>query len=144
MALASDQEEDGEDTGAAVGIGNVTVKRALVKFSKKDIVMEGGMAAAELVDYLINQRDRNSYAILPEIYSPGPFIYGTLRKNDSVVSGPCRTGRMGQVHQIRISGVVFPRALKQFVGQLAAEGHQVTLVVDREPHTDFLTRFVSD
>ena len=52
----------------------IAYKRPKKYFTKEDIVIEGCLNIAELVDFLINQKDRHSYAILPEIYSPGPLF----------------------------------------------------------------------
>ena len=100
--------------------------------------MEGVLSLAELVDYLINQKDRNSFAILPEIYAPGPFIYGTLRRNEITCTGACRTVQGSSVYQLRLQGIIFPRNLNNFLRLLGPERIS-QLTQERQALTDFLS-----
>lgn len=91
---------------------------------------------AELVDYLINQKDRNSFAILPEIYAPGPFVYGTLCRNEFTSSGACRAVQGTTVYQLRMSGIIFPRNLVNFL-RILGPGRISQLAQERQPLSDF-------
>jgi hypothetical protein len=104
-------------------------------------MVEGILASAELIDFLINQKDRNSYAILPEIFSPGPFVHGTLRSNVVKFSGPCKGSDSELIYQLKIEGVLFPFPISHVIGELQDEGHTISLVVEREEATDFLSNF---
>lgn len=113
-------------------------------FTKEDIVVEGGIGLAELVDFLINQKDRNSYAILPEIYSPGPFIHGTLRRNIFIFSGPCKGFNGNQLYHLKITDIIFPGALDALLSELKSHGHSVSITVQSESNTDFLSAYKHD
>ena len=122
----------------------IQIKRKKTYFTKEDIVIEGSMALAELVDFLINQKDRNSYAILPEIYSPGPFIHGTLRNNSIIFSGPCKGVNSEIIHHFKINGITFPSSIRSLIHELESAGHVLTLNVEREPNTDFLSSYTHE
>ncbi len=137
---SGDESGDEKKASAPVTDAHVQFKRAPVKFEKRDIYLEGSLALAELVDYLINQKDRNSFAILPEIYAPGPFVYGTLRRNEITASGACRTIQGATAYQLRINGIIFPRNLSKFMHLLGLE--RITqLTQERQPLTDFLSSY---
>ena len=117
------------------------IKRPREYFTKEDIVIEGCLNIAELVDFLINQKDRNSYAILPELYSPGPFVYGTLRNNNIAYSGPCKDGNGGEIFHLKANGIVFPRSISSLSRELEYSGHKIFITVEREANTDFLSAY---
>lgn len=119
----------------------IQLKRSKTYFLKEDIMIEGSLALAELVDFLINQKDRNSYAILPEIYSPGPFINGTLRNNFVTFSGACKDSAGKLSYQLKINGVIFPHSTCYLLRELRESGHKISLIVEREISTDFLSAF---
>ena len=118
------------------------MKKNKVVFKKEDIVVEGFFAVAELIDFLINQKDRNSYAILPEIYSPGPFVHGTLRINSINFSGPCKGVESDSIYQVKVSGIIFPPSIFMIVTDLRKDECQVSLVIEREAATDFLANYI--
>ncbi len=97
---------------------------------------------AELIDFLINQTGGHSYAILPEIIAPGPFLFGTLQKNELTYAASCRTVTGQSVCQLRLSGVIFPRNLQKML-QLIDPHEKIisSLTQDRHESTDFLSRF---
>ena len=119
----------------------IQLKRSKTFFTKEDIMIEGSLSLAELVDFLINQKDRNSYAILPEIYSPGPFIYGTLRSNLVTFSGACKGSEGDLSYQLKINGVIFPGSICALFRELKESGHKVHTIVEREAFTDFLSAY---
>lgn len=133
--LVGDDDNDNisnEDSG-------IQLKRSKTFFTKEDIVIEGSLSLAELVDFLINQKDRNSYAILPEIYSPGPFIYGTLRSNVVTFSGACKGSDGELTYQLKINGIIFPGSIWALYRELKDSGHKVNTIVERDNFTDFLS-----
>lgn len=130
-----------EDSDSQTDILEIHVKRSKVFFTKEDIVIEGGIALAELLDFLINQKDRNSYAILPEIYSPGPFIHGTLRRNNFIFSGPCKGFNENQLYHLKITDIIFPGSLDALLCELKSSGHSVSITVQSESNTDFLSAY---
>lgn len=119
----------------------IQLKRTKTFFTKEDIMIEGSLSIAELVDFLINQKDRNSYAILPEIYSPGPFIYGTLRSNLVNFSGACKGSEGELTYQLKINGIIFPGSIWALFRELKESGHKVSTIVERDLHTDFLSAY---
>lgn len=119
----------------------IYVKRPKKHFTKKDILIEGCLNITELIDFIINQKDRHSYAILPEIYSPGPFVYGTLRSNTLSFSGPCKNASGKDIFQLKISGIIFPQAIASLTHELDSEGHKIFIVAEREHNTDFLSNY---
>lgn len=110
------------------------------RFHGAYVVIEGALKVAELIDYLINQKDLHSYAILPEILAPGPFLYGTLMKNETTNLSPSSKNAVRPVHQIKIRGAVFPKGLNQLYELIKAE-QEVELVSELNPMTDFLSTF---
>lgn len=90
---------------------------------------------------MINQQDRNSFAILPEIYSPGPFIYGTLRRNNFIFSGPCKGLNGMQFYHLKITEVIFPGSLDALLRDLKSFGHSLSITVQSESNTDFLSAY---
>ena len=120
----------------------VPIKKPKVSFVKEDIIIEGSLALAELIDFIINQKDRNSYAILPEIYSPGPFIYGTLRSNSTTFSGPCIGPNDESVYHFKINGAVFPHSVNSTIQEFLSQGHMLSMAVEREKNTDFLAAYL--
>lgn len=135
MVDADDEENFDE------GVSEIQVKRSKTYFIKEDILIEGSLALAELVDFLINQKDRHSYAILPEIYSPGPFVYGTLRSNIVTFLDSCK-GPSAVAHQLKITGIIFPDSISTLLRQLKEYGHNLTTIVEREPNTDYLSAYL--
>lgn len=120
------------------------IKRPKKYFSKEDIVIKGCLNIAELVDFLLNQKDRNSYAILPELYSPGPFVYGTLRSNSISYSGPCKAGNGEEIFHLKVSGIIFPRAVSLLNHEFELSGHKTFINVERETNTDFLSAYTQE
>lgn len=123
---------------------DIQVKKPKTLFVKEDIIIEGSLALAELVDFLINQRDRNSYAILPEIFSPGPFIYGTLRNNITTFSGPCKGINGEEFYHFKVSGIIFPNSIHSIVHDLHFHKHKVSMTVEREKNSDFLSAYIHE
>ena len=119
----------------------IQVKRTKTFFTKEDIMIDGNLAIAELVDFLINQKDRNSYAILPEIFSPGPFIHGTLRSNSMTFSGACKGSNNEISYQLKIVGIIFPESIWVLYRELKESGHKLSTIVEREVNTDFLSAY---
>jgi hypothetical protein len=138
---SSDESE--KESTVALQDSHIQIKRAPIKFEKRDIYLEGSLALAELVDYLINQKDRNSFAILPEIYAPGPFVYGTLRRNEFTATGACRTIQGSSVYQLRLNGIIFPSNLSKFLHLIGPERIS-QLSQERQPLTDFLSVYQVD
>lgn len=119
----------------------IQLKRSKTFFAKEDIMIEGSLSLAELVDFLVNQKDRNSYAILPEIYSPGPFIYGTLRNNLVAFSGACKGSEGEFSYQLKINGIIFPGSIWALLRELEESGHKVHTIAERDTFTDFLSAY---
>jgi hypothetical protein len=133
--------EEDENENSVHEESGIQMKRSKTFFTKENIVIEGILSIAELVDFLINQKDRNSYAILPEIYSPGPFIYGTLRSNLISFSGECK-GTDGELtYQLKINGIIFPDSIWALFRELTESGHNVNTIVERNNFTDFLSAY---
>lgn len=132
-----DTDDEGNFDEESSGI---QIKRSKTYFSKEDILIEGSLALAELVDFLINQKDKHSYAILPEIYSPGPFIYGTLRSNSVTFLDSCK-GPSEVTHQLKIAGIIFPDSISAVLRELKEYGHKLTFIAEREPNTDYLAAY---
>ena len=136
-SLEQDPDHDTEDNEKH----ELYIKRPKKYFTKEDIVIQGCLNIAELVDFLINQKDRHSYAILPEIYSPGPFVYGTLRNNVISYSGPCKEGNGKEIFHLKINGIIFPRSIRSLSHEFESSGHKIFLTVERESNTDFLSAY---
>ena len=134
-------EHDPEDVSEEDAKPLLHIKRPKKYFTKEDIVIEGCLNIAELVDFLINQKDRHSYAILPEIYSPGPFVYGTLRNNIISYSGPCKVGNGKEIFHLKANGIIFPRVISSLNREFESSGHKIFITVEREPNTDFLSAY---
>lgn len=142
VPLQTEPVSEAEDIGDLEQIiPDIKTKRVKTLFSREDIVVEGGLSVAELIDFLINQKDRNSYAILPEIYSPGPFIHGTLRSNNIVFSGPCKGTESNSIYQLKVGGIAFPNSIFALIKELKASGHTISVSVERETNTDFLSAY---
>ena len=143
-AESDESEKDSDESEAehqqSIQDTHIQLKRAPIKFEKRDIYLEGTLALAELVDYLINQKDRNSFAILPEIYAPGPFVYGTLKRNEFTATGACRTTQGTTVYQLRLNGIIFPSNLSKFLHLLGPERIS-QLTQERQAFTDFLSAY---
>lgn len=133
-----DEDDNDDITHDESGI---QLKRSKIFFTKEDIVIEGSLSLAELVDFLINQKDRNSYAILPEIYSPGPFIYGTLRSNTITFTGACKGSDGELTYQLKINGIIFPGSVWALYRELKDSGHKMNTIFERDNFTDFLSAY---
>jgi hypothetical protein len=119
----------------------ITVKTRVQHFEPKYAIVKGLLSLAELVDYLMNQKDRHSFAILPEIFAPGPFFYGTLLRNDLALTGPCRSEDGRQSFQLRLKGALFPRSISAFLWHIRQQDPEVSLRSENNPHTDYLATF---
>ncbi len=134
---------DAEDEDEAIDF-DIQIKKTKILFKKEDILIEGSLALAELVDFLINQKDRSSFAILPEIYSSGPFVYGTLRSNTATFSGPCKGINGEEFYHFKVNGIVFPNSINSIVDELHTHGHKLSMTVERESNTDFLSAYLHE
>lgn len=136
------EEDEEDDVITPQAASTVIVKKAPVRFTKRDIILEGALCLAELIDFLINQTGGHSYAILPEIIGPGPFLFGTLQKNELSYAAACRTVTGQSVCQMRISGAIFPRAVQKMLQIIDPHAAVISsLIQDRHESTDFLARF---
>lgn len=78
------------------------------------LALRGEIAVHTLIDFILNQRDGKSFVIMPELISPGPFLYGTLCKSDLSVVGPI----LGGEYQVRLTGTLLPLLCKDLVEQV--------------------------
>lgn len=122
----------------------IQIKKMKTSFTKEMIVIEGSIALAEFIDFLINLKDRHSYAILPEIYSPGPFLHGTLQSNSITFSGPFKGNDKETFYHMKIKGVIFPNSIRSLLQELEDSGHTNSITFESESNTDFLSALKND
>ena len=137
-------DDENEDPESELNTSQIRMKKSKTIFTKETIVIEGTIALAEFIDFLINLKDRHSYAILPEIYSPGPFLHGTLRSNTLAFSGPFKGNGKETFYHMKIKGIIFPNSIGCLLQEFEASDHMISINFESEGNTDFLSAFKNE